>query len=327
MKNNFIEISKVYNFVDTISSQNIFMSNITYYKNVTPKTSTYVVDKFEKYFDLEKQSRQVYTNKRNIEGYQLKILVSDILLLPDNKIKLRKYINKCIEFVTGYSKVDRLKYVVSKYSSVGGAKYLNIFFIDRVIYEKPLEVITTKKVWVNKNTGKRVSKTYKNAILEKQKISEIKHYSSKIRFKLIHQRDTKQFASMMTTIKALLKQYEINVFNNEHVYWFEKKHLKKRVCKNGNYFYVNDYDNQYKGVFKEFEYRAIKIYNTFVNAFQMACIDVTQLIFEQLKFDIEELSVRYCKDIAMYENSILSIIDLVVSGDVYDVYGKNFKIS
>lgn len=323
MKNNFIEISKVYNFVETISTQNIFMSNIKYFKNITPKTSTYVVDKFEKYFELEKNSRQNYVNKKNIEGYQLKILVSEPLLLPENRTKLRKYINKCIEYITGYSKVDRLKYVVSKYTSVGGSKYLNIFFIDRVVYEKPLEVTTIKKIWVNKNTGKKVSKTYKNAVRQKEKKIELKYYSSKIRFKLIHQNDRNLFASMMETIKALLKQYEINIFGTEHVYYFEKKHLKKRVCKNGNYFYVNDYDNQFKGIFNEFENRAIKIYNTFVNAFQMACVDVTKLDIETLKFDVEQLEIRYNKEISKYEQAMLHMIDLVVSNDVYEIYCKN----
>lgn len=321
MKSNFVEITKVYNFVDEISKQNIFMSNITYYKNVTPKTSTYVVDKFEQYFDLEKQSRQTYTNRKNIEGYKLKILVSDILLLPENRIKLRKYIEQCIVLITAYEKVDRLKYVVSRYKSIGGANYLIVHFIDRVIYDKPQLVITTKKVWVNKNTGKRVSKTYKNAVREKQVTEETKYFSSKIRFKLIHQNDSRQFTAMMNTIKELLKQYEINVFKNEHTYWFEKKHIKKRICKNGNYYFVNDYDNRYKGVFKEFESRAIKAFNTLVNSLNMAKIDESRINVDNFRYDVEQTAIKYKSSIDRYEESILNYIDLVVSGDIYDVYG------
>lgn len=322
MKNNFVEITKIYDFVEQISNQPIFMSNITYYKNITPKTNSYVVDKFEQYFKLEKQARQNYTNKKNIEGYKLKILVSDILLLPENKNNLRKYINKCIELVTAYSRVDRLKYVVSRTKTVGGSNYLNIYFIDRVIYEKPKEFKSTKKVWVNKNTGKPVSKTYKNAVLEKRTTTSTAYFSNKLRFKLIHQSDTKQFSSMMSTIKQLIKQYEINVFKTEHTYWFEKKYLKKRISKNGNYYYVNDLDNQYKGVFKEFEYRAIKIFNTLVNSLNMASIDISKVNADNFKFDVEQLAIKYKSSIDKYEKYVLSMIDLVVSGDIYEVYSN-----
>lgn len=322
MKNNFVEITKLYDFVEEISKQSIFMSNITYYKNVTPKTSTYVVDKFIKYFELEKHCRQKYSNRRNIEGYKLKILISDILLFPENKKKLRQYIEKCIELITAYSHTNRLKYVVSRIKTTGGSNYLNIYFIDRVIYDKPKQIKVSKKMWVNKNTGKRVSKTYKNAVLENRTTTSTVYFSNKLRFKLVHQNDTKQFRGMMNTIKQLIKQYEINVFKTEHTYWFEKKYLKKLICKNGNYYYVNDLDNQYKGVFKEFEYRAIKIFNTLVNALNMASIDVSRLNVENFKFDVEQLSIKYKSNIDRYEKNVLNIIDLVVSGDVYEVYSN-----
>lgn len=320
MKNNFIEISKVYNFVETITTQYIFMSNIKYYKNITPKTSSYDVDKFEQNFELEKKSRQSYKNKKNIEGYKLKILVSDELLLPENRLKLRKYINKSIEYIAGYSKVNRLKYVVSKYTSVGKSKYINVYFIDRVIYEKPLVTSTTKKVWVNKNTGKRVSKTYKNAIRVNQIKSVTKYFSSKLRFKLIHQNDRKLFISMMETIESLLKEYELIVFQNEQAYIFERQYVKKKICKNGNYYYMNDYDNQYKGIINVFKLRAIKVYNTFVNSFELARIDVTRLDVDRLMYDIEEYSTKYCKKIARYEQAMLNMIDLVVNNDIYEIY-------
>ncbi len=323
MKSNYLEISKVYDFVGEISEQNLKMSNITYYKNITYKTIDFVINKFEEYFKLEKQSRQTYKDRKNIEGYKLKILVSEVLLERDNRSKLRAYIEKSIELITSYQNIDRLKYVVSFHKTRGGSCYLNIYFIDRVIYPKPLTKTTTKEIWVNKNTGKKVSKTYANAIQEKVTVEEKLYFSNKLRFKLIHQNSRETFIEMIEAIKTILKQYELKVFQTDNFYLFEKKHIKKRIKKNGNYYFVNDNDNVYKGVLNDYQARAVKIYNMLVNSLYMSTVDLKTLDLNKLRTDIESLEVKYKTNIDKYEKSILNFIKMIKNEEMKTFYFKS----
>lgn len=308
--------------MDEIKDENLIMSNITYYKKITSLNREIVLKKFRDYFEFEKQFRQKYKNKRNVEGYNISMQVSEVLILKENRGKLRKYVEETIRLITNVDKIDRLKYTVSYYRTRGGTFYLNIYCIDRLIYDNPKIQRTEKVIWVNKNTGKKVHKSYKNAI--EKKITEEKeiHISSKIRFKLVHQNNKKLFNEMIEIFKEVLTKLEIKLFANKIYYEFEKKHTKKQIVKNGRKMYVNDHDNQYEDIFRDYKRRAVKIYNMFVNAANTANIDVTVIDVDEVKSEITELGIKYKYNILKYERAMLDMIDLALSGDLEMYFSK-----
>lgn len=315
-KNKYLRVEKLHDFMEAINDERLIMSNITYYKKVTILNRDMVLKKFEDYFEFEKQFRQTYTNKRNIEGYNITTQVSEVLLLKENRTKLRKYVEKTIELITSIEKVNRLKYVVSYHRTRGGTFYLNIYCIDRMVYDKPLVQKTEKTIWVNKNTGKKVHKSYKNAI--EKTITEEKQIliSSKIRFKLIHQNNKQCFNEMIELFKKILVAYEIKIFGIDCFYQFKKKHLKKQITKKGQTYYVNDHDNQYKDLFKAYKYRAVKIYNMFVNALYMANIELEEEDVKQLKSKLTYYEIKYKNNISKYEQAMLNMIMQALEGDL-----------
>ncbi len=126
-KSNFLEISKVYNFIDDVKDSYIIMSNVKYYKNPTISNQDILINKFEQYFNIEKNYRQRFKNKKNIEGYCLRILINPIFLEKENKKKLREYIDKTIELITDI-KEDKIKWIMSKEVTKGRSIYLKIYF-------------------------------------------------------------------------------------------------------------------------------------------------------------------------------------------------------
>ncbi|MFV0520258.1 MAG: hypothetical protein ACK5LY_08285 [Lachnospirales bacterium] len=329
-KQNFVEVSKIYNFVEELAAENdkdLIMTNITYYKNINFFSSDkeMVLKKLNDYFKYEKQFRQVYENRRNVEGYSIKLLVSKKLIDYSNRKNLRKYCEKCIELVTSVKRIDDLKYFVSYTKTVGKSYYITIRFIDRLVYKKPLVKTVTKDVWINKNTGKRVSKTYKNAVIKSVKTEVEYKISNKIRFKLIHQYNKKLFVSMMNAIKKILLQYEIKVFQTQGLYILKKKYTKKAVLKNGVIYRVNDNSNQFEGVFKDFKDRAIKVYNMLANALSMAYIDVNSLDIEAFKSHLELLASINSNNIKNYEEAVLDLICVIADGELEFMFPKVAK--
>lgn len=322
-KTKYLRVEKIHNFMDTIAEEHIIMSNITHYKKVTFKNRDIVLKKFEDYFEYEKQFRQSYKNKQNIEGYNIITQISEILILKENRKKLCEYVEKTIELITNIEKVSRLKYVVSYYRTRGGTFYLNIYCIDRLIYDKPLIQKTEKTTWINKNTGKKVHKSYKNAVEQVEVIEKEIHMSNKIRFKLVHQNNKKNFNSMIEVFKKILMEYELKIFGNQCFYTFKKKHLKKKIERNGITYYVNDHDNQYKDVFREYKQRAIKIYNTFVNAVYMTNPDLSNVDMNDLRAELNSLAKKHKNNILKYEQAMLDMIDLAINDELELYFSKN----
>lgn len=320
-KQNFVEVSKIYNFVEELTAEDnrsLIMSNVKYYKNINYYSvgKEMVLKKLSDYFSYEKQFRQTYNNRRNVEGYRIKLLVSKKLLEVDNRKNLRKYCEKCIELVTSIKKIDDLKYFISYHKTIGDSYYITIRFIDRLMYEKPLVKTHCKKVWVNKNTGKRVSKTYKNAVLKDIKTETEYRISNKIRFKLIHQKNKQLFVNMMNAIKKLLLQYELKNFQTEGFYILKKKITKKKIVSKGITYRVNDNSNQYNGVFRDFKERANKIYNMLANSLSMANIDLNLLDTELFKNHVELLATKNVNNVQKYEEAILELITLIADGEL-----------
>lgn len=326
-KQNFVEVSKIYNFVEELVAEgdtSLIMTNIKYYKNIKSYGNgrEVVLKLLKDYFDYEKQFRQTYSNRRNVEGYKIKVLVSKKLLLFDNRKTLRKYCEKCIKLVTSVQKLDDLKYFISYSKTVGKSYYITIRFIDRLIYEKPIVKTVHKDVWVNKKTGKRVSASYKNAVQQTIKTETEYRISNKIRFKLIHQNNKKLFIQMMKSIKKLLLKYELKVFQLEGFYILRKKITKKVVIINGVEYRVNDNSNQYEGVFKDFKSRAIKAYNMLANALSMADIDLNLLDIELFHRHLEMLATKNANNIKNYELEILDLISLIADDELEFTFPK-----
>lgn len=321
-KTKYLRVDKLHDFMSEIKDENLIMSNITHYKTVT-LTNRYMVDHyFEEYFEDVNNLRQKYKNRQNIEGYIISMQVSEVLILKANRSKLREYVEETISLITNVDKVERLRYTVSYYRTRGGTYYLNIYCIDRLIYENAKIEKTEKTIWVNKNTGKKVHKSYKNAV--EKVVTEEKEikYSSKIRFKLVHQNNPKLFNEMIDTFKEVLTKLEIRLFATHIYYKFDKKYSKKQIVKDGRKMYVNDHDNQYEGIFKDYKRRAIKMYNMFVNAANTANIDVTVVDVDEVKSEITNLGIKYKYNILKYERAMLDMIDLALSGDLELYFSK-----
>ncbi len=54
-KSNYVEFNKVYNFIEELEDNYLFLSNVKYYKNPTIKNQEILKEKFSNYFKYEKK--------------------------------------------------------------------------------------------------------------------------------------------------------------------------------------------------------------------------------------------------------------------------------
>ncbi len=300
-KSNYVEFNKVYNFIEELEDNYLFLSNVKYYKNPTIKNQEILKEKFSNYFKYEKTLRQKYKNKKNIEGYSLKILISPTLLKREHRKNLRKYINNTIELITNIGE-EKIRWVATKEKTRGNSIYLNIYFIDRIIYER--KRVVERKIYLDKETGKFTKKK------ENSKVKIVKKdmlCSDKIRFRLAQHKSKTEFINLMSILKENIKKIEKSIFSNEIKVFYDlkKETLKKKVEIKGKVYYVNNNENIFNDIKTEYKRRYIRAYNSLINSIVLNSNSLQHLNLDNLKKSLKSIKEKHFNNVYEYEKKLL----------------------